>query len=292
MIEIFKLELSMAIDSGNQPPVTVADCVERAMRAEYRLAQVKKERAQFFKSRKEERTKEKQNGDHKKSQGSGPNNHNGPRNQNTNQYNNNTNNGHNNKKRGKPNGNQTYENRNVQQRTNNYTPHPPCKTCGKNHPGECRRGTLSCFACGQSGHFVKDCPKQNQIQNNQFQQRNSAPRLNAMQPTLEGPQISQGRLEAPPQQAQLYAYTNTDAMASTSNVVAGQLSLASYDVYAIFDSGATHSFISTKLTLSISSDKDRTSRILRTSLPSGDILLSEFFFKTNFDNDQWHHIKR
>ena len=100
-----------------------------------------------------------------------------------------------------------------------------------------------------------------------------------MQPTLEGPQISQGRLEAPPQQAQLYAYTNADAMASTSNVVAGQLSLASYDVYALFDSGATHSFISTKLALSISSDKDRTSRILRTSLPSGEILLSEFFLR-------------
>ena len=67
MMEIFKPELSMAIDSGNQPPVTVADCVERAMRAEYRLAQVKEERAQFFKARKEEKTKEKQNGDHKKS---------------------------------------------------------------------------------------------------------------------------------------------------------------------------------------------------------------------------------
>ena len=52
------------------------------------------------------------------------------------------------------------------------------------------------------------------------------PRLNAMQPTLEGPFISQGRLEAPTSQAHLYAYTNTVAMVSMSNVVAGQLSLA------------------------------------------------------------------
>ena len=64
---MFKPELSMAIDSGNQPPVTVVDYVERAVRAEYRLAQFKKEQAQFFKVRKEEKTKEKQNGDHKKS---------------------------------------------------------------------------------------------------------------------------------------------------------------------------------------------------------------------------------
>ena len=45
MMEMFKQELAMAIDSANQPPVTVADCVERAMRAEYRLAQIKEEMA-------------------------------------------------------------------------------------------------------------------------------------------------------------------------------------------------------------------------------------------------------
>ena len=68
-------------------------------------------------------------------------------------------------------------------------------------------------------------------------------------------------------------------MASTSNVVAGQTSLASYEVYTLFDSGATHSFISTKLALKISDSKDRTPRLLRTALPSGEILLSEFVLK-------------
>ena len=41
MMEMFKPEVSMAIDSRNQPSVTVADCLERAIRAEYRLTQVK-----------------------------------------------------------------------------------------------------------------------------------------------------------------------------------------------------------------------------------------------------------
>ena len=68
-------------------------------------------------------------------------------------------------------------------------------------------------------------------------------------------------------------------MDSTLNVVACQLSLAFYDVYALFDSRATYSLSSIKLTLSISSDNDRTSRILRTSLLSGEILLSEFFLR-------------
>ena len=41
MMEIFKSELAMAIDSGNYSLTTIVDCMERALRAEYRLAQVK-----------------------------------------------------------------------------------------------------------------------------------------------------------------------------------------------------------------------------------------------------------
>ena len=69
-------------------------------------------------------------------------------------------------------------------------------------------------------------------------------------------------------QAHLYTYTNIYAIANTSDVVVVQLSLASYEVHALFDLGSTHSFISTKLTLSISRDKDRTPKILWISLPS------------------------
>ena len=43
MMEIFKSELVMAIENGNQPSITVADCLERAVRAEYHLTQVKEE---------------------------------------------------------------------------------------------------------------------------------------------------------------------------------------------------------------------------------------------------------
>ena len=98
-----------------------------------------------------------------------------------------------------------------------------------------------------------------------------------MQAAIEGTPISQGRLEAP--QAQLFAYTNADTLASTSNVVAGQTLLKSCDVYTLFDSGATHSFISTKLALSLSSCKDRVPSLLKTALPSGEILLSKFYLK-------------
>ena len=45
MMEMFRPELALAVDSGPEPPTTVADCVARAIKAEYRLGQVKEDRA-------------------------------------------------------------------------------------------------------------------------------------------------------------------------------------------------------------------------------------------------------
>ncbi|GMN74967.1 hypothetical protein TIFTF001_053956, partial [Ficus carica] len=61
---------------------------------------------------------------------------------------------------------------------------------------------------------------------------------------LKGPSFAQGRLEVPEPQARIYAYTKGDAEAGTSHVVTGQISIATYDAIALFDSGATHSFVS------------------------------------------------
>nr|GFB66058.1 zinc finger, CCHC-type, retrotransposon Gag domain protein [Tanacetum cinerariifolium] len=37
--------------------------------------------------------------------------------------------------------------------------YPVCTTCGRRHPGECRRAAGTCFKCGQAGHLHKDCMK-------------------------------------------------------------------------------------------------------------------------------------
>nr|GFB79068.1 hypothetical protein [Tanacetum cinerariifolium] len=34
--------------------------------------------------------------------------------------------------------------------------YPVCTTCGRRHPGECRRAAGTCFKCGQAGHLQKD----------------------------------------------------------------------------------------------------------------------------------------
>ena len=58
MMEMFRPELALNIDSGSSPPTTVADCLSRAIRAEYRLNQVKEDRVQAFKARREEKGRE------------------------------------------------------------------------------------------------------------------------------------------------------------------------------------------------------------------------------------------
>ncbi|PWA76223.1 hypothetical protein CTI12_AA086060 [Artemisia annua] len=48
------------------------------------------------------------------------------------------------------------------QRPTEVLPPPPlCPTCGKPHPGPCRKLTGECYRCGSNTYRVKDCPKGN-----------------------------------------------------------------------------------------------------------------------------------
>lgn len=35
---------------------------------------------------------------------------------------------------------------------------PKCPTCGRNHGGECLRGSRSCFGYGKMGYKTSECP--------------------------------------------------------------------------------------------------------------------------------------
>ncbi|GMN59968.1 hypothetical protein TIFTF001_029060 [Ficus carica] len=114
----------------------------------------------------------------------------------------------------------------------------PCQSSESNQKGQTSSPAQSSKPFGRNkrkGNFT-----------GQGQQRNYPQKKNnrGNEARLEGPSITQGRLEAPEPQARIYAYTKGDAEAGTSHVVTGQISITTYDAIALFDSSATHSFVS------------------------------------------------
>ena len=107
--------------------------------------------------------------------------------------------------------------------------------------GECWR----CYHCNELGHTYKFCPKRGQ----------------------QGQASHSNRPMAP---GRVYVTTREEATASP-NVIQGMVSIRGHSVEVLFDSGATHSFITTKLILRLSRCTDRTPIMLKKALPHGEI---------------------
>ncbi|GMN31591.1 hypothetical protein TIFTF001_044597 [Ficus carica] len=60
MMKMFQTDISKQVSARSSPPTLVADCINRALRAEYWINQDKEARAQIFKAKKEERVVVKQ----------------------------------------------------------------------------------------------------------------------------------------------------------------------------------------------------------------------------------------
>ncbi|GJS60413.1 putative reverse transcriptase domain-containing protein [Tanacetum coccineum] len=89
------------------------------------------------------------------------------------------------------------------------------------HPGECRRAAGTCFKCGQAGHLQRDCKKN------------------------IGASSSGHADKKPDASGRVFALTQ-DQAANTSGTITGALFIFGRAVFVLFDTGATHSVISTK----------------------------------------------
>jgi hypothetical protein len=96
-----------------------------------------------------------------------------------------------------------------------------CQNCRKMHSGRCRLGQPGCYRCGGPGHLAKDC---------------RAPTNNPTNQNRPGEQWNTGPTH-------VYALTPGDA-ATSNEVVTGTLLISSRQATVLFDSGATHSFMS------------------------------------------------
>ncbi|KAL5564893.1 hypothetical protein UlMin_028057 [Ulmus minor] len=150
MMDMFCPDTALAIESGGSPPVSVAECVEKALKVEYRLAQLKEERARKFEARKNQgkegggaRTQRFHQGSKFGNRKNGPNPH-----------------------KRKWNSQEQGGQRNTYPK-DGYKSFPSCTKCGRQHPGECRAGTLVCYQCGKEGHFAKNCLNKPSVGNQQ-----------------------------------------------------------------------------------------------------------------------------
>ncbi|XP_028798835.1 uncharacterized protein LOC114754221 [Neltuma alba] len=112
----------------------------------------------------------------------------------------------------------------------------PCPGCGGRHAGQC----WECFRCHRWGHIAKNCPES--------------------QPTPQA-----GRSTVP---GRVYAMTNEEASASP-NLIRGNILLEGHVISALFDSGATHSFISVDCAQKLSLLVVELPYDLRVSTPAG-----------------------
>nr|GMN35540.1 hypothetical protein TIFTF001_045028 [Ficus carica] len=159
---MFRSDLAVVINSGPYPPTTVADCVSRAVRAEYWVGQNKEQRAKFFQEKREEKAQAKQNqakqGQTSQQKGQG-----GPSGQNNSrQYGNNQQ-----KRKWNVRGQGSQQNFPQKKNTPDSNSYPTYQKCGKRHPGDCRARNGRCFLCGKEGHYARNCSLNPQSPQNQ-----------------------------------------------------------------------------------------------------------------------------
>ncbi|KZV22344.1 hypothetical protein F511_20441 [Dorcoceras hygrometricum] len=137
-----------------------------------------------------------------------------------------------------------------------------CGFCGGKHPStQCVGVQGSCNLCGQYGHFARVCPSagsqqtaaqpqgrggQSRGRSQQFQQPRfgETPFRPFQQPDLSRFGQSSQPFFPGPQHAQVNAFTREQAEETPSRVIGGTCFIFDFPARVLFDTGASHSFIS------------------------------------------------
>ncbi|KAA0033251.1 pol protein [Cucumis melo var. makuwa] len=126
---------------------------------------------------------------------------------------------------------------------------PWCATFGKHHLGRCLFGTRTCFKCKQEGHTADRCP-------------------------MRLTRNAQNQGAGAPHQGKVFATNKTEAERA-GTVVRGTLPVLRHYALVLFDSGSSHSFISSAFVLHARLEVEPLHHVLSVSTPSGECMLSK-----------------
>ncbi|XP_062086383.1 uncharacterized protein LOC133792491 [Humulus lupulus] len=130
-----------------------------------------------------------------------------------------------------------------------YREIPNCPKCNRKHGGECKAHLKVCYKCRQEGHMKKECPQHKKDQK-------------------EGQK--KGVKLVP---ARVFALTHEEAKASNT-VVIGQIFIIDKLCKVLFDSGATHSFVSLEMIERLGRFSENLRMKFAMTLPSGEEMIS------------------
>jgi hypothetical protein len=121
-----------------------------------------------------------------------------------------------------------------------------------------------CFNCGSPSHFIKDCPQPRKS----FQGQPSSP-INKGKGKRQVVQVRQGRVNL----------TTLSELPEGTPIMTGTFSINHHPVIVLFDSGATHSFISKECGTKVGLDIYPTNEDYKITTPGGKTLSNQIYMK-------------